>query len=455
MLQGNGIVIKNDNDSYSSILHADHELALLMARGAVVCYDLSSVKRLDVVKVALRFCRTAKEVNGKLYLWIDVNHPQLCELLSHKEIKHYISLIVNDDFMQAMVNELGYGNIEAGKMWTTINSVANICFKRHSLTPYCINEIKVIDLMQLVKAGDNGEYLDYKGFKTQCNTTIEDYKEQKKVLLASMREHIDSIDDVFEQNLFKKVLETTEHSAKLHLLLENFDTLLQILNAEDDIEIKQSLHQVVNDTCTSHYCLSKQCLSRSNRIDDRRNSCIRVWQCDCDYYCINNDDTNIGHQHYMADEEHILKRPQVLEADVVRFQNKKEKWIAFVGLIDGRPYEVFTGIQDDEEGIFCPKSVNSGKIIKCSDENGQKRYDFQFINKRGFKTTIEGLSEKFNPEFWNYAKLISGVLRYGMPLEQVVKLVSSLELDNLTINNWKSGVIKALKKYLPNTDEEL
>ena len=154
--------------------------------------------------------------------------------------------------------------------------------------------------------------------------------------------------------------------------------------------------------------------------------------------------------HYMAEEEHILKRPVELEADVVRFQNNKEKWIAFIGLIDNRPYEIFTGIADDDEGIFCPKSVTKGKIIKDVNENGEKRYDFQFINKRGFKTTIEGLSEKFNPEFWNYAKLISGVLRYGMPIEQVLKLVASLELDNKSINTWKMGVERALKKYLPN-----
>ena len=153
---------------------------------------------------------------------------------------------------------------------------------------------------------------------------------------------------------------------------------------------------------------------------------------------------------YMAEEEHILKRPIELEADVVRFQNNKEKWIAFIGLIDNRPYEIFTGIADDDEGIFCPKSVTKGKIIKAVNENGEKRYDFQFINKRGFKTTIEGLSEKFNPEFWNYAKLISGVLRYGMPIEQVLKLVSSLELDNKSINTGKVGVERALKKYLPN-----
>ena len=147
---------------------------------------------------------------------------------------------------------------------------------------------------------------------------------------------------------------------------------------------------------------------------------------------------------------HVAKRPIELEADVVRFQNNKEKWIAFVGLIDGEPYEIFTGLADDEDGIFCPKSVTSGKIIKAIDENGNKRYDFQFINKRGYKTTIEGLSDKFNPEYWNYAKLISGVLRYGMPIDQVLKLIGSLELDSQSINTWKMGVERALKKYLPN-----
>ena len=145
-----------------------------------------------------------------------------------------------------------------------------------------------------------------------------------------------------------------------------------------------------------------------------------------------------------------IKRPIELDADVVRFQNNKEKWIAFVGLVGGTPYEIFTGLSDDEDGLFLPKSVTHGKIIKAVDDNGNKRYDFQFINKRGHKTTIEGLSDKFNPEFWNYAKLISGVLRYGMPIDQVLKLVGGLELNSQSINTWKMGVERALKKYLPN-----
>ena len=155
----------------------------------------------------------------------------------------------------------------------------------------------------------------------------------------------------------------------------------------------------------------------------------------------------------MHDPEHLATRPIELEADVVRFQNSKEKWIAFVGLVNGKPYEIFTGMADDEDGIFVPKSITHGKIIKAVDAQGNKRYDFQFINKRGYKTTVEGLSEKFNPEFWNYAKLISGVLRYGMPIDQVIKLVSGLELDSTSINTWKNGVERALKKYIPNGTE--
>ncbi|MGB8705918.1 MAG: ribonucleoside-diphosphate reductase, adenosylcobalamin-dependent, partial [Gillisia sp.] len=143
-----------------------------------------------------------------------------------------------------------------------------------------------------------------------------------------------------------------------------------------------------------------------------------------------------------------VKRPQVLVADVVRFQNNKDKWIAFIGLVDNKPYEIFTGFADDEDGILIPRWVNNGFIIKNRNEEGISRYDFQFKNKRGYKTTIEGLSHKFNPEYWNYAKLISGTLRHGMPIDKVVDLINSLQLDSESINTWKNGVARAMKKYI-------
>ena len=154
-------------------------------------------------------------------------------------------------------------------------------------------------------------------------------------------------------------------------------------------------------------------------------------------------------------QEVVEVRPEVLECDVVRFQNNKEKWVAFVGLLNGEPYEIFTGLMDDDEGIMIPKSVSQGRIIKALNPNGTKRYDFQFQNKRGYKITVEGLNEKFNQEFWNYAKLISGMLRYRMSIENVVKLVSSLSLEGETINTWKSGVVRALKKYIPGNEEDI
>lgn len=145
------------------------------------------------------------------------------------------------------------------------------------------------------------------------------------------------------------------------------------------------------------------------------------------------------------------KRPQVLDADVVRFQNNKEKWIAFVGTIDGKPYEIFTGLAaDDDDGILLPRWVNDGYIIKNRDDKGNSRYDFQYINQRGYKTTIEGLSYRFEPAYWNYAKLISGTLRHGMAIENVVELINGLQLDNESINTWKNGVARALKRYIPD-----
>ena len=199
-----------------------------------------------------------------------------------------------------------------------------------------------------------------------------------------------------------------------------------------------------------------------NNVDEKlvNELYITAWKCGCKGCTVYRDGSRAGvlvstDSNSKKDEKNeemkptiTEVRPRVLEADVVRFQNNKEKWVAFIGLLNGYPYEIFTGQQDDEDGIPLPKNVTHGVIIKHVDENGGKRYDFQFENKIGYKTTIEGLSERFNPEFWNYAKLISGVLRYKMPIELVIKLVSSLQLDSQSINTWKNGVERALKRYI-------
>jgi len=183
---------------------------------------------------------------------------------------------------------------------------------------------------------------------------------------------------------------------------------------------------------------------------------VKAWQSGCKGLTVYREGSRQGVLISKKDKElkdiqvtNSPKRPEVIDADIFRFSNNKEKWIAFVGLLNGKPYEIFTGIAD-EDYMPIPVSVKKGNIIKVKDENGNSRYDLQFKNKGGFNVTIEGLSYKFNQEYWNYAKLISGVLRHGMPIQSVVDLISSLHLSSETINTWKKGVERTLKQYIPD-----
>lgn len=481
LLCGN-ISVECAGDSLRAVQKTDEEIAMLMSKGIAVIVDVSHLCVTSVVRAVSRFVNTAQECNGSLRIVIDVDHPQLVNVLKLADAKEKISVKVNDTFMQALVDgaayEYGDKTIDAMVLWSVI-SRCGIIFKPEQVN--CNGGVVTIGINEAshVSAGTSGRSVDMELLKKNVSTAMR----LADGIIGYNQEYIDAIisrlntvasqdDNTQELKFWFKVKESLQKSRKCAINVCNENETLKDLgyylrteeadalqtNILDEITEYISSQMVELDNGTEYFLKNKDVLewplSRSTRSEETLQACIKAWQAGCAEMQVIYEKGRKQEKVDVSDGEHVLKRPQELEADVVRFQNKKEKWIAFIGLVDGRPYEIFTGIADDEEGIFCPKSVNSGKIIKAIDENGVKRYDFQFINKRGFKTTIEGLSEKFNPEFWNYAKLISGVLRYGMPIEQVVKLVSSLELDVPSINTWKSGVLKALKKYLPFSSED-
>ena len=298
------------------------------------------------------------------------------------------------------------------------------------------------------------------------------YKRRRKVNPNDPSAHIDFTDDTgdaFEEYIvyhhkFLKWMEVNGYDTKKKYTQEEIDDLVArspyYKATSNDVDWLMKVRMQGRIQKWVDHSISVTINLPGNVDEDLVNRLyVEAWRSGCKGCTVYRDGSRAGvlvsAKEDKKKEEMVFKRPEivevrpkVLECDVVRFQNNKEKWVAFVGLLDGHPYEIFTGFQDDDDGIVLPKSVTHGRIIKNIDENGNKRYDFQFENRRGYKMTVEGLSERFNKEYWNYAKLISGVLRWRMPIEKVIKLVESLQFDNENINTWKSGVARALKKYV-------
>ena len=300
------------------------------------------------------------------------------------------------------------------------------------------------------------------------------YKRRRKVNPNDAKAHVDLVDEVgdsFEEYIvfhhkFVTWMEANGLDTAKKYTQEEIDELVAkspyYKATSNDVDWLQKVHMQGRIQKWVDHSISVTINLPSDVSEDLVNELyVEAWKSGCKGCTVYRDGSRTGVLVSTKKEEKPApcncypeitpKRPQELDCEVIRFQNNKEKWIAFVGIHNGRPYEIFTGLADDEDGLMLPKSVNKGKIIRTfHEETNTKTYVFQFINKYGYKTTIEGLSHKFNPEFWNYAKLISGVLRYGMPIDQVVKLVSSLQLNNDSINNWKMGVERALKKFIPD-----
>ncbi len=301
------------------------------------------------------------------------------------------------------------------------------------------------------------------------------YKRRRKVNPNDAAVRVDFVDetgDAYEEFIvfhhkFVTWMQATGHSVTKKYTQEEIDDLIAqspyYKATSNDVDWMQKVRMQGRVQKWVDHSISVTINLPADATEDLVNALyIEAWKCGCKGCTVYRDGSRSGVLLSADDKKKkddcncmeppviVYTRPRELDADVVRFQNNREKWIAFVGLLNDRPYEIFTGLADDDEGIMLPKNVHKGSIIKSYDENGAKHYDFQFRNKRGYKMTIEGLDGKFDPEYWNYAKLISGVLRYGMPIDQVIKLVQGMELNNESINTWKNGVERALKKYLPD-----
>lgn len=302
------------------------------------------------------------------------------------------------------------------------------------------------------------------------------YKRRRKVNPNDKNVRVDFVDEVGDSweeyavfhHRFRQWMEVNGHDTKKHYTHEELDNLVKASPyykaTSNDVDYLNKVRMQGAIQKWVDHSISVTINMPNDVSEETVGQCyMEAWKAGCKGVTVYRDGSRSGvlvaakdnkNAEAAADEPAPFPttRPQVLDAEIVRFQNNREKWIAFIGLIDGRPFEIFTGLADDEDGILIPRWVNQGLIIKNKEADGTSRYDFQFINGRGYKTTIEGLSYKFNPEYWNYAKLISGALRYSMPIEKVVDLINSLQLDE-SINTWKNGVARALKRYIPDGTE--
>ena len=310
---------------------------------------------------------------------------------------------------------------------------------------------------------------------TQTSSGIEPvflpvYKRRRKVNPNDKNARVDFVDDVGDSweeyvvfhHRFKQWMEVNGYDINKNYEQKELDDLVEkspyYKATSNDVDWLSKVHMQGAVQKWVDHSISVTINLPNNATEDLVGKLyLEAWQVGCKGVTVYRDGSRSGvlisNEDKKEDKDKILttfpiKRPQILETDVVRFQNNKEKWIAFIGLIEGKPYEIFTGLADDEDGILIPRWANEGVIIKNRNEDGSSRYDFQYINKRGYKTTIEGLSHKFNPEFWNYAKLFSSTLRHGMPIDKIVDLINSLQLDSESINTWKNGVVRALKRYV-------
>ena len=501
------IGVEGDGDSYGAIMRLDEEQVQLMKRRGGVGHDLSQIRpkgspvnnsaltSTGLVPFMERYSNSTREVaqdgrRGALMLSVSIKHPESeafidAKMTEGKVTGANVSVKIDDEFMQAVVDDKPYTQkfpIDSDKPLMSQEISAKQLWKKIVHNAWKSAEPGVLFWDTILRESIPDCYADL-GFRTVSTNPCGEIPlcPYDSCRLLSF---VDEVGDSFEEYIVyhKKFLEW--------MRINGIDTDKRYTQEEIDQLVARSPYYkaTANDVDWLMKVRMQGAIQKwvdhsisvtvnlPNDVDEDLvdRLYVEAWRSGCKGCTIYRDGSRSGvlvsaskkdkkkTSAPAVKEKHVVQvdgrvvtetRPKELECDVVRFQNNKEKWVAFIGLLDGYPYEIFTGLQDDEEGIALPKTVTKGRIIKQTGPDGKKRYDFQFENKRGYKTTVEGLSEKFNPEYWNYAKLISGVLRYRMPIDHVIKLVGSLQLKDESINTWKNGVERALKKYVVDGTE--